>query len=182
MDGFFAANGWKKRSFAKNGFMLTELLLAAVLGVVLLSAVLPLLTKTVSYEQKQVMMEEVFRQGIIVDESFYYTLRYSRIISVSPSEIQFYDSSNVRTGFMVKNKVVYRILSNQTKQPLTGTRYNVLVRGQVLAEPYGDNPYFRQDGKRIHIAVVLKDQATGVQYPCLTTVVPWSWEQENNEM
>lgn len=177
MDGFFGVSDWRRYKQRRNGFILLEMFLAVSLGAMILSAIVPLLTETVRNDQRQVMAEEVLRQGIVMDESLYYTLRYSRIISVSPTEIHFYDSDNTRAGFMVQQNVVYRILSNKQKQPLTGTQYNTLVRGQVLALPYEGRPYFSDDGKCIYIAVLLEDAATGARYPCVMTVVPWQREQ-----
>lgn len=182
MGVYFNVSGWKKSNIKANGFMLWELLLGVFLSLVLLVSVLPVFTEAVRQEQRQTMSEELYRQGVVIDESLYHTLRYCRIESVSPTRIVFYTPDKSRAGFTVKNKTVYRMLSNQNDQPLTSTSYHPFVRGRVVVQPYEDRPYFSYDGTTVRIAILLVDERTLQTWPCVLSVVPWRPAEDRDEI
>lgn len=179
MGVYFNVNGWKKTE--PNGFMLFEMLLAAALALVLLLAVLPAYTEAVRQEQRQVMSEELYRQGVVIDETFYHVLRYSKIISVTEKEIIFYTADGLKAGFRVSGTMIDRLLRNGDRQPLLSIDKNPMVHGRVVARPYEDRPYFSYDGRAVRIAILLTDVQTLQTWPCLITVVPWQHEERTDE-
>ncbi len=179
MAEYFNVNGWKRPK--ANGFLLWEMLLAAALSLLLLSAVIPAFTEAVRQEQRQVMSEDLYRQGVVIDETLYHGIRYGTIHSVSDKEIIFYNTDGTKTGFSVKGKGVYRVLSNLTDQPLLSTSHNPMVQGRVVAEPYEDRPFFSYDGRTVRIAILLVDERTLQTWPCIIAVVPWQNEVQTNE-
>lgn len=174
--GFFAVNGWNESGRKRNGFLLGEMLVASVLAVCLLLAFLPVVTQAVRHDRRGAVREELWRQGLIMDETIYHELRYSTITAVYNDEINFRNKDGVSSGFRVRGTTVYRILSNYTYQPLTGSR-TILARGWIEAKPYEGRPYFTRVGDAIHVAIMLEDSVTKEQWPCYIVVVPWQGEE-----
>jgi hypothetical protein len=173
------SNDWKK-SVRHNGFILTELIVS--LGIILLlwQAFLPVLVQTIHHVKNSAAWEELSRQGLLMDETIYYTLRFSQGVEVSETKVTCYDSTGLRTGFSVKNGLVYRHLNNGQEQPLTGNSNEGGVKGRFSVSPYEGQPYFSKEGDAVVTAMVLQDTVTQAVWPCIVTVVPLGpyWEAE----
>jgi hypothetical protein len=141
-------------------------------------AFLPVLTQTVRYFKIGESGEELARQGLLMDETIYNTLRFSKGIMVSGTRISCYDKEGIRTGFSVKDGIMYRVLSNGQDQPLTGNPGSGIRKGRFVVMPYDERPYFAKEGQAVVVSVLLQDTLNGVAWPCCMTVVPLpqQWE------
>lgn len=178
-DGFFAVFVSNEK-IQRNGFLLAEILIAMMLSLILLVAIIPVLTQTIRQDRVGAVREELWRQGMVMDETIYHELRYATVTAVYEDQISFRDKDGKSGGFRVRGNTVYRMLSNQTLQPLTGSNRTVSGRGWIEAKPYGNEPYFKQVGEAIQMALILEDSATKEQWPCVLVVVPWKGEEQQD--
>lgn len=179
-DEFFAVFAWNGKP-RRNGFLLGDVLVAMALVALLLFALIPIVTQAVRADRIGAVREELWRQGMVMDETIYHELRYATITAVYEDQINFRDKDGKTGGFRVRGTTVYRILSNQTQQPLTGSHRTVLARGWIEAKPYGNEPYFKRVGDAIQMAVVLEDSVTKEQWPCVLVVVPWKGRENQHD-
>ena len=114
-----------------------------------------------------------------MEETIFGVLRFARNIEVSPKTVRCRDEQNGLTGFSVKNGRVYRLLSNGSEQPLTGSVKAGLREDRISVRSQGDRPYFSADGEKIHVHIELYDSCTGQSWPCVLTVtpLPGQWEE-----
>lgn len=171
------SNDWKK-SVQHNGFIMTELIVSIGIILLLWQAFLPVLVQNIQHVKNSAAWEELSRQGLLMDETIYYTLRFSRGIELSETNLTCYDSSGLETGFSVRNGIMYRRLDNGQEQPLTGNSNEGGVNGRFIVATYEGRPYFSKDGETIVVAMILQDTVTQAVWPCIVTVVPLGpyWE------
>lgn len=161
---------WLRRNKCSNGFALTETVIAAVCTVLILSACLPLALQMTLVFHTGERWEELARQGMVLDETIYNTLRYAGDIVVADSSVRCRDEQNTLTGFTVKNGRVYRFMGNGNEQPLTGTS-NAGIESKIYVLQ-DDQPYFSKKGEVIYIRIVLHDAVSGRSWPCYMAVKP----------
>lgn len=170
-------SAWRSRK-QNNGFMLTELIVALAVAAIVMSAVLPILVQTAVICRYGESWEELSRQGMILEETVFGVLRFARNIEVSAKTIRCRDEQNGLTGFSVKNGRVYRLLSNGSEQPLTGSATAGGREDRISVRSQGGEPYFSADGENVHVHIELYDAYTGQSWPCVLMVVPLpvQWE------
>ena len=177
MEAFTFLSAWRNRKKA-NGFVLTELVAALAVAAIVMTALLPMLVQTAANCRYGESWEELSRQGMVMEETIFGVLRFARNIEVSPKTVRCRDEQNGLTGFSVKNGRVYRLLSNGSEQPLTGSVKAGLREDRISVRSQGDRPYFSADGEKIHVYIELYDAYTGQSWPCVLTVtpLPCQWE------
>ena len=177
MGTFTFLFAWRNRKKA-NGFVLTELIAALAIAAIIMTALLPMLVQTAANCRYGESWEELSRQGMVMEETIFGVLRFARNIEVSDKTIRCRDEQNGLTGFSVKNGRVYRLLSNGSEQPLTGSVNAGLREDRVSVRSQGDKPYFWADGEKIYVHIELYDAYTGQSWPCVLTVapLPGQWE------
>lgn len=164
-----------------NGFVLVEFLIYAGVLLLLWHTFLPIYVLTVQQVKIAESREELARQGMLMDETLYNTLRFSDDIAVTDTQITCRDSDGLRTGFSIKKGIVYRSLDNRQEQPLTGNPPNGALDGRFIVVPYQGQPYFAIEEQTIVVHILLLDTATQTEWPCLIHVVPLKqqWEVES---
>lgn len=162
--------GWKDEK-KTNGFLLLEMLTALLLLAILAAGCMPLFVQMAQNMRRGEAWEELSRQESVVEETMYGILRFSHDITVKPSEIRCRDVQNNRTGFSIKGNRVYRLLSDGSEQPVTGSS-NAGMSSRIRVRPYGTAPYFSQAGRTIYISFLVYDVVSHAERPCVVTVVP----------
>lgn len=168
-----------KRNRRSNGYILTELLCALLLISMLVMAYVPLVVQAMRNMEETESREELSRQGLVMEETIYGTLRFATAITVTKDTIRCRDRDNIKTGFTVSGKRVYKIMSDGTEQPLTGA--GTTGPNRIVILPYEDRPYFLQHDEAIEIAMVVYDSQRKREWPCVITVVPLTtqWDIES---
>ncbi len=161
--------GWREKKRV-NGFLFMEMIIVLLVMVIVVSAFLPVLVQIVKNMRRGEAWEELSRQGVVVEETIYGTLRFAHDITVTPTEIRCRDVQNNRTGFSVKGALIYRILSDGNEQPLTGSN-SAGPSARIWVRPYGSEPYFSQVGNTIYVSFLVYDRVSRAERPCRITVV-----------
>ncbi len=172
MERYTHLNGWPAGR-SHNGFMLTSLIIAVVLALGILLAILPVVGQSAQYYRYGRIHEELQRQGTVIDEALYLELRYARNITAQGNEIRFTSATGRDAGFCVYGGVLYRMLDDGTRQPLSGTsKYEAPYKSTLKVAPYGDQPFFSRDGTCVQAALLLYEEHSQYQWLCLVEVVP----------
>lgn len=161
--------GWKEKKRV-NGFLFLEMIIALLVLGIVVSSFLPICIQIIKNMRRGEAWEELSRQGVVVEETIYGTLRFAHDITVTPTEIRCRDIQNNRTGFSVKGALVYRILSDGNEQPLTGSS-SAGPSARIRVRPYGSEPYFSQAGNRVYVSFLVYDTVSRAERPCRITVV-----------
>lgn len=157
----------------RNGYMLTSLIIATVLALGILLSILPAVAQSVQYYRYGHIHEALQRQGCLIDEALFLELRYAKNIAAQGNEIRFTSASGRDAGFCVYGGILYRILEDGTRQPLSGTGQQVSSGRNVLkVAPYGDLPFFSTDGKQVRAALVLYEEHSRYTWTSLVEVIP----------
>lgn len=180
MEEFIGLSALRPSEEGSNGFVMTEVLAVLCIAVILLAAFLPVLVQSAQRFRSGEAWEELSRQGMIMDETVYGVLRFSSNTVVSETMITCRDEQNMKTGFRIKNSRVYRILSNGSEQPLTGSQNTISIEDRISVKPYENRPYFSVNGQTIQVAIILYDRSSRQEWPCIMKVVPLSaeWGEE----
>lgn len=168
MERFFCFAAWRRRP-GPNGFILLDLCVAAVLMALLLAAMLPLTVQIIRTCREGEAWEELSRQGMVLEETIYGDLRVSHGHRVTNNTIRYLDEENLSSGFSVGGSTVYRIMSNNVMQPLTG---GAKGSSRIRVQPQPDIPYFSQHGDVLQVHIVLYDTVSGQTWPCILYITP----------
>lgn len=169
MEHVMNFTGWNEKK-RPNGFLLMEMMTALLVMVIVAASCMPILVQIVKNLRRGESWEELSRQGMVVEETIYGTLRFAHDITVTPTEIRCRDVQNNRTGFSIKGASVYRLLSDGSEQPLMGSS-SAGPSARIRVRPYGSTPYFSQDGHTVYVSFWVYDTVSHAERPCLITAV-----------
>jgi hypothetical protein len=161
-----------------NGYLLMELLVAVTVAAILLPAFLTVAAQAFQHYHRLSAWESLALQGHSVDESLYVELRFAHDVVVMDGTVRFTSATGLAAGYTVQNGILYRILDDNTRQPLTGN--SGWGRAQdIRVFPYGGKPYFSVADGLIRVNLLLQHMQSGRQWPCVITVapLPQGWEE-----
>ncbi len=180
MGWFIRSGAWQNRLHRQsNGFILVEAVLVFAFIGMIAASYGPLAVQTVRSCYIGERWEELSRQGMVLDETLYETLRFCQDVTVTDTSIRCRDEQGVQTGFRVKNGRVYRMMSNNSEQPLTGSGNANVAEDRIRVEAMHGEPYFSLIGHTIQIRLLLRDMRSQEIWTCVVTVVPLAYEWEN---
>lgn len=159
---------WKEMK-RPNGFLLLEMITALLIISIATASCIPLIVQMAQNIRRGEVWEELSRQKNVVEETIYGTLRFSHDITVKADEIRCRDIQNNSTGFIVKGSRIYRLLSDGSEQPLTGSS-SAGMSASIRIRPYGNMPYFSRKGDTIYVSFLVYDAIRHVKRPCLIAV------------
>ena len=84
----FSVGAWG-RFRRRNGWMMMDLLLAMTFVVLTVTAFLPLISQTVSFDRRAHIQEALLRQAVSIEASVFQELVYGQEWEVSPDSIRF---------------------------------------------------------------------------------------------
>lgn len=148
-----------------------ELILAVLLISVILTAFLTASAQLFRSYYLQAVYEELYHQGSSIDETLYVGLRFARDIAVTNNTVRFTSPAGLATGFTVQNGILFRILEDNTRQPLTGNS----GMGQwqdIYIVSSQRTPFFSSQGQTIRVALLLRHRKSNQEWPCFISVVP----------
>ena len=159
---------WKEMK-RPNGFFLLEMLTALLLISVVTASCIPLIVQMAQNIRRGEVWEELSRQENVVEETIYGTLRFSHDITVKANEVRCRDIQNNYTGFVVKGSRIYRLMSDGSEQPLTGSS-SAGMSASIRIRPHFNMPYFSQKVGTIYVSFLVYDAIRHAERPCLITV------------
>ena len=99
----------------KNAFFLTEAVIYIGLALLCLTLFFSLFVQAVRLYRQAVARENLVRQAVVCEETIWFSLRYGTDIVVAPNEVRYRDGNGEMNGFFVRNRVLYKRLSNGTE-------------------------------------------------------------------
>lgn len=164
----FSVGAWG-RFRRRNGWMMMDLLLAMTFVVLTVTAFLPLISQTVSFDRRAHIQEALLRQAVSIEASVFQELVYGQEWEVSPDSIRFKTPQGRHKGFLVHGDVLFVRLNDGTYQPLTGGVGT--VKGcRILIYPYDRRPFFFHEGRAIAVSLLLVEEESGLSLPITLTV------------
>lgn len=159
----FSVGAWG-RFRRRNGWMMMDMLLAMTFVVLAVTAFLPLMSQTVSFDRRAHIQEALLRQAVSIEATLFQELVYGQEWDVSFDSIRFTTPQGRRKGFLVHGDVLFVRLSDGTYQPLTGGVST--VKGcRILIYPYDKRPFFSQEGQAVAVSLLLVEEESGLSLP-----------------
>ena len=143
----------------KNAFFLTEAVIYIGLALLCLTLFFSLFVQAVRLYRQAVARENLVRQAVVWEETIW-------------NEVRYRDGNGEMNGFFVRNRVLYKRLSNGTGQPITGNDAGEPGETDVFMEPLQGTAYFSETDGMVISAFRLIDRKTGVKQICRISVWP----------
>lgn len=159
----FSVGAWG-RFRRRNDWMMMDMLLAMTFVVLAVTAFLPLMSQTVSFDRRAHIQEALLRQAVSIEATLFQELVYGQEWDVSFDSIRFTTPQGRRKGFLVHGDVLFVRLNDGTYQPLTGGVGT--VKGcRILIYPYDKRPFFSQEGQAVAVSLLLVEEESGLSLP-----------------
>lgn len=162
---YVVSAGCKNRS-SPNGFIFLEILMAAVITAGLMMAVIPAGIHSIHAYERCKREEALGLQGMALEDNVYTSLRYAHHIQLTDSSVRFINAEGLASGFIVYEGVLYKIMNDGTKQPLTGNGVDKTANTDIAVEGIDGQPCFSYREGVIYVMVSLVDKDLGKAWPC----------------
>ena len=154
----------------KNGFILLEMVLASSLTALIVLAMLPAAVQSVRMYEYSCSWQETALQGIHLEDTLTVSLASASSLRVTDSSVRFLTDKNLRSGFLIRQGVIYKCLDDGTVQPVTGTEET--GRNKIIVEQLEPGcPFFSQEDGCVRAAMNLKHEA-GCTWRCDLWIYP----------
>ncbi|MGE1063643.1 hypothetical protein NXG27_13610 [Megasphaera paucivorans] len=177
MNKNIVSRDWNAGKIQTNGFIMLELMIAVLLTSIILTVFLTASAQMFRSYYLQAVYEELYHQGSSIDETLYVGLRFARDVTVTNNTVRFTSPTGLATGFTVQNGILFRILEDNTRQPLTGNS----GMGQwqdVYIVSSQQTPFFSLQGQTVQVALLLRHRKSNQEWPCFISVVPLTAQYE----